>query len=183
MGNRKTTDSKTGAELKRLLGEHGIDLPTVRRNCLYTHQEVRAHELDLTPVMFNPDLAGAGEPRRRCGVSSAIDLGGWATTDDNGRRVWQLSHFVCDADSCVYRRPVSFVATPLSETPVSVTVSIRSTGSDLIVDVFSWNTSGAAAPRVAFSWRCWVEANRVVSGPGPLPTRQARRATTQASSS
>ena len=167
MGNRKTTEKKS-AELKRLLGEHGIDFPTTRRNCLYAHQKVRAHELDLTQEIFDPDVGGGAEAKRRCDDTTAIDLGGWATTDDNGKRIWQLSDFVCDADSYVYRRPVSFVATPLSETPVSVTVSIRSTGSDLIVDIFSWDTSGAAAPRVAFSWRCWAEANRVINGPGPL---------------
>ncbi len=172
MGYEKTKDEKS-RELKKLLREFGIDFPTTRRNCLYTHPNVRVQEIDLTQEIFDPDQGKTADSRRRCSRSRSIDLGGWAVTDGSGQRVWKLSEFVCDADSRLYRRPVSFVATALSETPVSMTVSVQSTGNDLIVEVRSWDASGDPAPRVAFSWRCWAEATGgIAAGPGPWERTQ-----------
>ena len=175
MGHGKTTDKKS-AELRKLLDDFGIDFPTTRRNCLYNTPDVRVHEIDVMGELFNPDQGETAGSRRRCLDSPSIDLGGRATTDDSGKRIWKLSDFVCGADALVYHRPVSFVATPLSETPVSITVSVRSTGSDLVVNVFSWDRSGDPAPRVFFSWRCWAEAKYTFQGaPGPgLTTRIPR---------
>jgi len=171
MGYEKTVDEKS-SELKKLLSEFGIDLrPTLRlsrRDSLYAIGKVQVQEVDLTSQVFDAGSGGGASPRRSCSTPPAIDLGGSAVTDDCGKRIWKLSDFVCDSNLRFYSQPVSFVATALSETPVSMTVSVQSTGFDLGVKVFSWDASGAAAPRVAFSWRCWAEANPLLAtGSGP----------------
>ena len=156
------TTYKAEGKLTKLLAEFGIDLPGIyllRRNSLYHADEaVQVQEVDLTPQFVDPDVVGAGLPRRRCLGSTAIDLGGRAVTDASGKLTWKLADFVCEFARYTYSEPVSFVATPLSADPVSLTALVRSIGSDLVVEVFSWDASGAAAPRVGFSWRCWVEA-------------------------
>ncbi len=175
MENKKTMNEERG-DLEKLIGKLGIDVQTVefrRRNSLSTHQDVQVHEIDLPLDVLDSDLGATASPWRECFDSRSIDLGGWAVTGDAGKRIWKLSDFVCDSNSrVVYRQPVSFVATPLSEEPVSMTVIVRSTGSDLVVEVFSWDASGAAAPRVGFSWRCWVDTISSAQGAGPADIRQ-----------
>lgn len=159
------TTKKAESKLTKVLAEFGLDLPGIRfllRNSLYLDETVQVQEVDLTPQIFDPDVAGAGEPRRRCLSSRSIDLGGRAVTDASGKLTWKLSDFVCESDSQTYSEPASFVATPLSADSVSLTALVQSIGSDLVVEVFSWDASGAAAPRVGFFWRCWVAASPIV---------------------
>ena len=150
----KNADSK----LRKLLVE--LDARILVRNSLYTNEAVKIQEVDRTPQIFDPDL-GPGELRRECRGSQSIDLGGRAATDASGKLTWKLSDFVCESDQ-VYSHPVSFVATPFSADPVSLTALVQSIGPDLVVEVFTWDSSGAAAPQVPFAWRCWVPTSVIV---------------------
>jgi hypothetical protein len=152
--------------LRKLLRDLGFDFPGlifIERDCIYKVESAIIHEVDRTPVIFDPGLGGGtGEVPARCFESSALDLGGQAVTDNAGRLTWKLSDFVCNADRAGYQAPASFVTTALSTAPIFLTARILSTGGDLVVDVFSWDTSGAPAPNVRFAWRCWVPTQAIV---------------------
>lgn len=158
--------SKTEKDaLEKALAGLGFDLPEIsfiRRDGLSAKQEVSVHEVDLTPEFVDPGLGAGGNIRARCFGSHAIDIGGRAVTDSAGRLTWKLSDFVCQSGGTDYSDPVSFVATALTNSAVLLTARTASTGGDLVVDVFSWDTNGAPAPKVRFFWRCWVQALTVV---------------------
>jgi hypothetical protein len=151
--------------LKKLFRDLGLDFPGlnfIERDCVYKIQRATVHEVDRTPVIFDPDLGGASEVPTRCFESDAIDLGGQAVTDSAGRLTWKLSDFVCKADRAGYQAPVSFVTTALTSSPIFLTARMVSSGGDLVVDVFSWDSSGAAAPNIRFAWRCWIPTQAIV---------------------
>jgi len=151
--------------LKRGLSGFGLDLPDlnfVQQDALYTDDVATIHEVDRTPVILDPALGGRGAAPVRCFRSRAFDMGGRANTDSVGRLVWKLSDFVCNPGGTFYSQPVSFVATAVSSSAQFLTTRMQSTGNDLIIDVFSWDTNGAPAPRVAFAWHCKVQAQIIV---------------------
>lgn len=145
--------------LRKLLLDLGLDFPGlvfVERDCIYKSQSATVHEVDRTPVIFDPDLGGGGEVPVRCFDNESLDLGGHAVTDSAGRLTWKLSSFVCQADRSSYVAPATFVTTAMSSSPIFLTTRTLSIGSDLVIDVFSWDTNGVPAPNVRFAWRCWV---------------------------
>lgn len=151
--------------LKKLFRDLGLDFPGfnfIERNCVYRIGRATVHEVDRTPVIFDPDLGGGGEVPTRCFESDAIDLGGQAVTDSAGRLTWKLSDFVCKADRAGYQAPASFVTTALTGAPIFLSARVVSTGGDLVIDVFSWDTNGAPAPNIRFAWRCWVPSQAIV---------------------
>jgi hypothetical protein len=156
-------DSKE--KLAKLLSDLGLDLgglSFLERDCLYRTEGAAAHEVDRTPVIFDPDLGPGDGVRARCFDIQSLDLGGQATTDGAGRLTWKLSNFVCSTQGISYLAPSAFVATAMSSSPVFITTRTLSTGSDLVIDVFSWDTDGAPAPNVRFAWRCWVQSQAIV---------------------
>ena len=151
--------------LKKLFRDLGLDFPGlnfIERDCLYKIQTATVHEVDRTPVIFDPDLGGASEVPTRCFQSDAIDLGGQAVTDSTGRLTWKLSDFVCKGDRAGYQAPASFVTTALTSVPIVLTARILSSGGDLVVDVFSWDSNGAPAPNIRFAWRCWIPTQAII---------------------
>lgn len=145
--------------LRKLLLELGLKFPGLvflDRNCIYKSQSATVHEVDRTPVLFDPDLGGGGEGPVRCFDNESLDLGGHAVTDSAGRLTWKLSNFVCQAEDISYSAPASFVTTAMSSSPIFLTTRTLSIGSDVVIDVFSWDTNGVPAPNVSFAWRCWV---------------------------
>jgi hypothetical protein len=144
------------------LGLHFPGLNFVERDGIYKAQNATVHEVDRTPVIFDPDLGGGGEVLARCFDSGALDLGGQAVTDSAGRLTWKLSNFVCKADRTSYVAPATFVTTAMSSAPIFLTTQTLSIGSDLVIDVFSWDTNGAPAPNIRFAWRCWVPTQSIV---------------------
>jgi len=151
--------------LRKLFLDLGLDFPGlnfVERNCVYKAQSATVHEVDRTPVIFDPDLGGGTEVPARCFDSGSLDLGGQAVTDNAGRFTWKLSSFVCKADRGNYAAPATFVTTAMSSSPIFLTTQTLSIGSDLVIDVFSWDTNGAPAPNVRFAWRCWVPTQSIV---------------------
>lgn len=151
--------------LTKLFRDLGLDFPGlnfIERDCVYKIERAIVHEVDRTPVIFDPEFGGGGEVPTRCFESDAIDLGGQAVTDNSGRFTWKLSNFVCKADRAGYQTPASFVTTALSSAPIFLTARIVSSGVDLVIDVFSWDTNGAPAPNIRFAWRCWVPSQAIV---------------------
>jgi hypothetical protein len=144
------------------LGLHFPGLNFVERDALYKIEGATVHETDRTPVIFDPDLGGSTEVPARCFASDALDLAGQAVTDSAGRLTWKLSNFVCKPDRGNYLTPEAFVATAITSSPIFLTTRTLSAGSDLVVDIFSWDTNGAPAPNVRFAWRCWVPTQSIV---------------------
>ena len=94
----------------------------------------------------------------RCFESGVTDVSGFAQTRDNGQFVFRLSSFLCPAGE-IYSLPINVLATPISAKPFFLTVmhTLVNNGTDVEITVFSWDANGAAAPGVAFNWRCRVE--------------------------
>lgn len=152
-------------KLKKLLADLGLSFPGIdflERDCLYRAQGATAHEVDHTPVVFDPELGGGNSVRARCFDIGSLDLGGQATTGGDGHLTWKLSNFVCRRGGNSYLTPTAFVTTAISSSPVFLTTRIVSTGPDLVIDVFSWDTNGDRAASVRFAWRCWVQEQSIV---------------------
>jgi len=149
-----------GERFSSAVGRFGLELEVVRRNSLFQDEQVTVQEIDLTQVVFDPDVGGSGGSRADCQAARAIDVAGQSRTDANGTMRWRLSDFLCRRRNV--RRPVSFVATAAEKEPFVVTASVVSVGADLLVDVFTWTPAGDPAPRTLFSWRCWAETFVVV---------------------
>ena len=157
-----TTKSSKVDALRKALLNLGFNLPELRyieRESLSVSQPVRTHEIDRTPLLFDPDLGPGEGVRKKCSDSTGLDVGGKAVTDNAGRLLWKLTDFICEGDGLSVSEPASFVATARSKSPVFLTSRTISTGDDLVIDVFSWDTSGNPAPKVGFAWRCWIEVD------------------------
>jgi len=110
--------------------------------------------------------------RTECEPTEAIDIVGSSRTGGNGKMTWRLTDFICLIRQPIVEAPASFIATPISQSPVYLTTTIEfpeppanAAGSrDLIVEVFSWDPGGSSAPRIPFSWRCRVRY-KDTSGP------------------
>src|SRR5262245_55594950 len=154
--------------LQKILRDLGIHFPPLKfieDDALYKLETAIVHEVDRTPVIVIDDGSGTGSgaPRTRCFDDGAIDLGGQSTTDNTGRLTWKLSDYVCKENLQSYLAPASFVTTALSTSPIFLTARITSIGFDLVIDVFSWDANGAAAPNVRFAWRCWVRGQNIIT--------------------
>jgi hypothetical protein len=105
---------------------------------------------------------------KRCDPATILDASGTSFTGSNGTRVFLLSEFVCFAQVNILAEPINVVATPRASTPSFLTMThqlVKADGAtnyqdDVSISVFTWDANGAAAPNVAFAWRC-----RVVSVP------------------
>ena len=99
----------------------------------------------------------------RCFESQAFDVSGCTHTRDNGQVVFRLSNFRCPKGE-IYSAPINVLATPVSPKPVFLTVmqALVNNGTDVEITVFSWDANGAAAPNIAFNWRCRVEHLNII---------------------
>jgi len=105
-----------------------------------------------------------------CRQARLMDISGLETTDSNGKRVFRLSEFLCVSPGSIhFQEPVNVVATPRSTAPcfLTATHSLVNTGplnaaTDVEITVFTWDANGAAAPNVAFHWRCRVDIPNII---------------------
>ena len=151
--------------VRRAILDLGIDFPGlsfVERDSLSTSESVSIHEVDRTPVFVDPELGAGDGIREKCFNSNGLDVGGKSVTSDEGKFTWKLSNFICEVGRLNVSEPACFVATARSNSPVFLTSSTVSVGDDLVIDVFSWDTSGNAAPNVRFSWRCWTDTPFII---------------------
>jgi hypothetical protein len=116
------------------------------------------------------DIGTSGGSSKRCVDSPHIlDVGGTSHTGDDGSFEIRLSDFFCKPPAWYYIgfcQPINFVATPQARIPVYLTTRQRivsdaeGPGSDVLVSVWSWDSSGSAAPRTSFDWRCFSAVGR-----------------------
>ena len=107
-------------------------------------------------MVVDPELGQRGGIRESCYPRSELDVGGVASTNRQGQLRWLLSQIICEVDPrTIYAAPISFVATAMSASAETTTARIISTGGDVVIDVFSWDSAGNSAPNVRFSWRYW----------------------------
>ena len=103
-------------------------------------------------------------PGKRCNSATLLDASGVSFTGADGTRVFLLSDFVCFPQVNSLAEPINVVATPRSESPffLTLTHALINADSDVQISVFTWDAGGAAAPNVAFDWRCRVVSNQIV---------------------
>ena len=154
-GEKKSSDHLA----KRLVGtliDSGIDevslITILRRFSIYTREN------PVSVLEREPVINGV---RVRCVDDEAIDVAGRSGTDEDGRMTWRISDFICLGHRTRFREPICFLATPHSKTPIHITTHVSRSilpdaPDDVVVEVFSWDSNGEPAPRVAFSWRCRV---------------------------
>ena len=101
-------------------------------------------------------------PGKFCESQKLLEVSGVAATGANGKVRFRLKEFLC-LDLLTFDYPINVVATPLASRPVFLTVKhslvlnpAGTLGEDVAIEVFAWDASGAAAPRIAFNWRCRV---------------------------
>ncbi len=98
------------------------------------------------------EIGTTGDSTKACGDMRLLDVSGIARTDADGSIEFLLSDYLCgDWD---FRAPVNVVATPLSSSPVYVTINRRIISRDIRIAVRSWDANGRPVPLVSFDWRC-----------------------------
>jgi len=99
-------------------------------------------------------------PLPRCFEREGMDLSGGSMTDSTGRMIWRLSNYLCKGETVPpVDFPVSFIATPLIEKPMYVTVKyieVETSPNDLVLEVYSWDNRGEPAPFMPYYWRCRI---------------------------
>ncbi len=119
----------------------------------------------LRPEEVISEFGGGSTVRRtQCDPTEAIDIAGQSRTGDNGKMTWRLTDFICPGGQPIVEPPASFVATPISQSPVYLTTTIEfpDPPRDLVVEVFTWDPGGSSAPRIPFSWRCRVRYKEII---------------------
>ena len=105
----------------------------------------------------SPILAG-----KFCESQKLLEVSGVAATGAGGKVRFRLKDYLC-LDLLTFDYPINVVATPLASKPVFLTVkhslvlnASGTLGEDVNIEVFTWDANGAAAPQIAFNWRCRV---------------------------
>ncbi len=138
---------------KRVFGDFGLEFNFTSKPSVHTN-DVNAVVLEITPIIDGVS--------RTCADTRVIDVSGVSATDENGKFDWRLRNFIAPCDKLFFDFdiPMSFVATPHSVSPVYLTTNPKrgpfAPRDDVIVEVLTWDNTGAAAPRKVFSWRCRV---------------------------
>lgn len=101
-------------------------------------------------------------PGKFCKSQKLLEVSGVAATRADGTVRFRLKQYIC-LDLITFDYPINVVATPLASRPVFLTVRnslvldpTNTFGEDVNIEVFTWDVNGAAAPRIAFNWRCRV---------------------------
>ena len=162
----KDDDSRPDYERSTTLAQLGGLVPSfnlVRLISLYDSDDVTLKSQSLRTDVVKSDDFGSGS---NLGTTvcdpglGAIDATGQLRTGDDGTITWRLADVICPGpgDVQIVEGPASFVATPITTAPIFLTTRIvfPDPPEDLIVHVFTWDSNGTPAPKVAFSWRCRV---------------------------
>lgn len=152
-------DNKRVDDLRKALANLDLHLPELKfieKDAISNVEATQFHNTDRTPVIFDPDVSdGSGGPREFCFSGQAMDIGGKAVTGSDGKMRWKLTNYICEDRLMVVDEPVAFVATARATVARMMTSNTVSTGKDLEIDVFSWDSDGNPAGGTSFSWRCW----------------------------
>ena len=99
-------------------------------------------------------------PGMNCEDTRLLDVSGASSSGADGKRVIRLSDVVCLGQRR-FAEPVNVLATARSEKPFFVTNTHSLISpiqppftDDIEITFFVWQANGAAAPNVAFDWRC-----------------------------
>jgi hypothetical protein len=108
-------------------------------------------------------------PGKSCAAARLLDVAGSSTTGGDGTRTFRLSDYIW-SDRNSFAAPVNVVVTPNASQPVYATrthalvANPNAPGdfNDLEIKVSTWSSGGAAAPGVAFDWRCRIVALPII---------------------
>lgn len=167
---KKDDDSAPDYDRSTTLAQLGGLVPSfslVRLISLYDSDTVTLKSQSLrTDVLAPPDFVpGSQRDTSVCDPGfGSRDVAGQSRTGDDGTFIWRLTDVICPGGIPIVEGPASFVATPITTQPIYLTTRIvfPDPPRDLTVHIFTWDSSGAAAPKVAFSWRCRVRYKEVI---------------------
>lgn len=97
-----------------------------------------------------------------CEPTPLLDVSGSERTGNDGKKVFQLTNFVCLSGLMRFAHPINVLATALSSKPFFLTIlhslvkDASNNGVDVEIQVSAWDFNGAPAPDVSFNWRCRV---------------------------
>lgn len=103
-------------------------------------------------------------PSLVCNESTLLDVGGLSSTGADGTKIVLVSDFVCFFNGYTYSEPINVVATCRTASPVFLTLThtLVASGTDIQINVFTWDANGKPAPNVSFDWRCRAVANPII---------------------
>jgi hypothetical protein len=134
-------------------------------------QRIRFLTIPYSTYAFTPATIGEVVSRsifpfisRSCAASELLDVSSSSTTGSTGSVTLLINDFICPNDvGRIYGEPVNIVATPVSTTPVYVTIThslVTIPPSTFVqnvqINIFTWDAKGAPAPNVTVNWRCRV---------------------------
>ncbi len=164
-------DDESRPEYKRAttlaqLGGFVPEFNAVQLISLYDRQDATLKSLSFRTDVVTDDFGGGSGDlgTTECLEHEAIDVAGQSRTGDDGSMTWRLTDVICAAPGRTIRAPASFVATPITTGPIYLTtkIVIPDPPDDLVVSVFTWDSSGTPAPQIAFSWRCRVRYKEAI---------------------
>jgi hypothetical protein len=137
-------------DLEKILGD---DFPEEARARIRFIQAVASSNVTDPGSITYRDLI-ALRPNS-CQGSSLLDVSGFAMTGSDGTNQLRLTDFIC-LTGMTFMHPINVVATPLSSKPCFMTLHHTpvNNGTDVEIQVWSWDSGGNPAPAVAFDWRC-----------------------------
>jgi hypothetical protein len=99
-----------------------------------------------------------------CTPSELLDVSGASVTPASGHLTLLITSFLCpNEETRIYSEPVNIVATAASSTPAYITATHtlivtppNTVATNVQLDIFSWDATGAPAGDVAVNWRCRV---------------------------
>ena len=143
------------------LGDFVPPFNPVQLISLYDRQETTLKSRSVRTDILVSDEFGDGNEElgtTECVKHDTIDVAGQSRTGEDGKMIWRLTDVICASAGRAIRAPASFVATPITTEPSYLTtkIVIPNPPDDLVVHVFTWDSSGKAAPKIPFSWRCRV---------------------------
>lgn len=98
-----------------------------------------------------------------------LDASGRIATGANGTVTFLLSSFICSSLNS-FAEPVNVLATPKAASPCFLTLThelVKDPNNpnffnDVRINAFAWDANGAAAPNIAFDWRCRVVSHTII---------------------
>lgn len=146
--------------MTKLPPDIGFILVTEIPMSLFNYEYVTRRMWSITKTEDEPDSER---------LLTGLDVSGNSTTDAHGQYSWRLSKFASpplDLSTWKLKDPMSFVATPVTDKPTFLTITLKKDSTihlnmpmdDLVSQIFSWDIQGNPAPNTRFCWRCRLKA-------------------------
>lgn len=105
-----------------------------------------------------------------CYTSELLDVSGFSSMPDSGHLTLLVTGFLCSKETArIYNEPVNIVATAVSASPVFLTAThtlitspTLNVVTDVQIDIYAWDNTGAPVGNVPVNWRCRVPTELLI---------------------